>query len=60
MDASHAIASRGALTASGAAYPQPPDLRLVDADLPKAKDLSHHLNTLARNRKPNTLKELYK
>jgi hypothetical protein len=60
MDASHAIPPRGAVTAAGAAFPQPADLRLVDADLPKAQDMSHHLNTLARNRQPNSLKELYK
>lgn len=30
------------------------------ADLPKAIDLSHHLNELARNRTPSSLKELYK
>jgi hypothetical protein len=30
------------------------------ADLPKAIDFTHHLNELARDRTPSSLKELYK
>jgi hypothetical protein len=33
---------------------------LVDADLPKAKDMTHHLSRLSKNRNPSSLKELYK
>ncbi len=56
MDSSFAIPSSGILSADGT----PAFSTGFDGDLPKAKDLSHHLNTLSRNRSPSSLKELYK
>lgn len=53
------VSEKPSAAASHASSP----LRLPNPDLPaekpKAIDLSHHLNTLARSRKANSLKELY-
>ena len=52
MDSSYAMA--GDLTSTGAAT-------IYAADsLPKAKDMTHHLNSLSRNRTASSLKQLYK
>jgi aromatic amino acid aminotransferase I len=38
----------------------PSETRAGSSSLPNAIDLSHHLNTLSRNRTANALKELYR
>ena len=60
MDAAHAIPAAGSIQPDGSAAPIRDARRMVDADLPKAKDMSHHLSTLAKNRQMSSLKELYK
>ena len=60
MDAAHAIPSAGSIQPDGSAAPISSQRRLVDADLPKARDMSHHLSELAKNRQMSSLKELYK
>ena len=60
MDSAHAIPAQGAIKPDGSAAPMPSHRRLVDADLPKALDMSHHLNELAKHRQMSTLKELYR
>lgn len=60
MDAAHAISDRGGIDSKGKAMAPLSGKRMVDADLPKAKDMSHHLNRLSKNRNPSSLKELYK
>lgn len=62
MDAAHALPPRSVLDAQGmpakGSSPEPP--RFVDANKPMAKDMSHHLNFVSKNRQPSSLKELYK
>lgn len=60
MDAAHAIPARGGIDARGKALPPTSSKVLIDADLPKALDMTHHLNRLSKNRNPSSLKELYK
>jgi hypothetical protein len=60
MDAAHAIPNHGTILANGAAAALPDHRRMVDADLPKALDMSHHLSELAKHRQTSALKELYK
>nr|XP_031862786.1 uncharacterized protein CI109_001798 [Kwoniella shandongensis]KAA5529858.1 hypothetical protein CI109_001798 [Kwoniella shandongensis] len=43
-----------------AAFAIPTEARETATSLPMAKDLSHHLNRLTRNRQASSLKELYK
>lgn len=45
---------------SAYAIPSQAQDRLVAASLPKAIDLTHHLNRISKNREPSHLKELYK
>ena len=60
MDSSFAIPSDGVLTSNGTSTSRSTLYRSADGELPKAKDMSNHLNTLAKNRSPSSLKELYK
>ncbi|GFZ46123.1 hypothetical protein JCM24511_04369 [Saitozyma sp. JCM 24511] len=59
MDAAYAMPSSGSLSSDGAASRADAPKRLVDADLPKAIDLSHHLSRLAVHRQASSLKQLY-
>jgi hypothetical protein len=59
MDAAYAMPSSGSLSSNGAASRADTAKRLVDADLPKAIDLSHHLSRLAVHRQASSLKQLY-
>lgn len=60
MDAAHAIPARSTIKPDGSATANPATRRMVDADLPKALDMSHHLSELAKHRQLSALKELYR
>lgn len=60
MDAAFAMPSRGMLSAKGTPVTGSTFTKGFDGDLPKAKDMSHHLSALAKNRSPSSLKELYR
>jgi len=61
MDSSFAIPSKGQIGADGSAVKGVVDQpRMINAELPMAKDMSHHLNYVARNRQTSSLKQLYK